>query len=123
MAKIIIVEDEAIVAMATKMMLTKLSHEVVSTVSSAEQAIIEISKQDVDLILMDIKLKGVLDGIQAAEEIRITNDTAILFVTGNSDAKTKQRVSGISNSSILQKPVMIEDLRNSIQKNFSLNHE
>ncbi|MCE3278439.1 MAG: response regulator receiver protein [Bacteroidetes bacterium] len=123
MAKIIIVEDEAIVAMATKMMLTKLSHEVIASVSSAEQAIIEISKQKYDLILMDIKLKGILDGIQAAEEIRKTDDTAILFVTGNSDAKTKQRISSITNSSILQKPVMIEDLRNAIQKNFLLNHE
>jgi CheY-like chemotaxis protein len=123
MAKIIIVEDEAIVAMATKMMLTKLSHEVIACVSSAEQAIIEVNNQKYDLILMDIKLKGIMDGIQAAEEIRKTYDTSILFVTGNSDAKTKQRISSITNSSILQKPVMIEDLRNAIQKNFLLNHE
>ena len=59
---------------------------------------------------MDIKLKGDMDGIHAAEEIRKNNDTPILFVTGNSDAKTRQRISKITNASLLLKPVMIEDL-------------
>lgn len=114
MAKIIIVEDEAIVAMATKMMLTKLSHEVVSVISVAETAIDEVNNKEVDLILMDIKLKGTMDGILAAIEIRKNKNTPILFVTGNSDLKTKQRIENISNSSILHKPVMMEDLKRSM---------
>lgn len=116
MAKIIIVEDEAIVAMATKMMLTQLSHQIVASVSTAEQAIIESEQQNADLILMDIKLKGQLDGIQASEEIRKHKNTPILFVTGNSDAKTKMRISNISNADMLQKPVMIEDLKHLLNK-------
>jgi two-component system, response regulator PdtaR len=116
MAKIIVVEDEAIVAMATKMMLVNLSHEIITTVSLAEQAIKEASLAEVDLILMDIKLKGDLDGIHAAEEIRKNKNTPILFVTGNSDAKTKLRISKISNSSLLLKPVMMEDLKFSVNK-------
>jgi CheY-like chemotaxis protein len=114
MAKIIVVEDEAIVAMATKMMLTNLSHEIVTVVSMAEQAIQQIGIVEVDLILMDIKLKGEMDGIHAAEEIRKTSNTPILFVTGNSDIKTKQRIEKILNASILQKPVMMEDLKHSL---------
>lgn len=120
MAKIIVVEDEAIVAMATKMMLRNLSHEIITVVAVAEQAISEIIKNDVDLILMDIKLKGELDGIQAAEEIRKIKNTPILFVTGNSDAKTKLRIGNISNASILQKPVMMEDLNNSLNQLLNL---
>jgi len=114
MARIIVVEDEAIVAMATKMMLSNLSHEIIVVVSTAEQAIEEVGKHDVDLVLMDIKLKGEMDGIQAAEEIRRSKNVPILFVTGNSDAKTKLRIGKTSNASMLQKPVMIEDLKHSL---------
>ena len=116
MAKIIIVEDEAIVAMANKMMLMSLRHEIVVSTSSGEQAVRESSKEEVDLILMDIKLKGTMDGIQAAEEIRRGRNTPILFITGNSDARTKQRISNISNASVLQKPIMVEDLKTAINK-------
>ncbi|MDF2435842.1 MAG: putative sensory transduction regulatory protein [Bacteroidota bacterium] len=115
MAKIIVVEDEAIVAMATKMMLATLSHEIISVVSMAEQALDAVNNGEADLILMDIKLKGEMDGIHAAEEIRKSKNTPILFVTGNSDAKTKLRIDKISNSSILQKPVMVEDLSHSLK--------
>lgn len=120
MAKIIVVEDEAIVAMATKMMLRNLSHEIITVIAIAEQAIKEIIENDVDLILMDIKLKGEIDGIQAAEEIRKIKNIPILFVTGNSDAKTKLRISNISNVSILQKPVMLEELNNSLNQLLNL---
>lgn len=116
MAKIIVVEDEAIVAMATKMMLQNLSHEIITVVAIAEQAIKEIIDNDVDLVLMDIKLKSDMDGIHAAEEIRKSKNTPILFITGNSDTKTKLRIGEIPNASILQKPVMLEDLNNSLNQ-------
>lgn len=116
MAKILIVEDEAIVAMATRMMLGNLTHEIVASYSTAEQMLEEVGKKEVDLILMDIKLKGTLDGIQAAEKIRETQNTPILFITGNSDNKTKQRIQQIGNSFMLQKPVMLEDLRFALHK-------
>jgi len=116
MAKIIIVEDEAIVAMATKMMLIKLSHEIISITSLAEEAITKVFENHVDLILMDIKLKGPMDGIQAALEIRKDKDTPIIFVTGNSDLKTKNRIAEVENSGILHKPIMLEDLRTALKK-------
>jgi two-component system, response regulator PdtaR len=116
MARIIVVEDEAIVAMATKMMLRNLSHETIVIVSEAEQAIQESNRNEADLILMDIKLKGDLDGIQAAEEIRKIRNIPILFITGNSDTKTTLRIEKISNSLILHKPVMQEDLHHSLNK-------
>lgn len=116
MAKILIVEDEAIVAMATKMMLSNLGHEIVASFSSAEQMITAVDQKEADLILMDIKLKGLLDGIQAAENIRLNKNIPILFITGNSDNKTKQRINEISNSFMLQKPVMIDDLRYGLKK-------
>jgi CheY-like chemotaxis protein len=58
MAKIIVAEDEAIVALATKMMLKNLSHEIIIIVSGAEDAVREVDLKEVDLVVMDIKLKG-----------------------------------------------------------------
>lgn len=116
MAKIIVVEDEAIVAMATKMMLRQLSHDIVSLISSGIDAVEEVKQRDVDLVIMDIKLKGEMDGVQAAEEIRKTKDVPIIFITGNSDIKTKERISTIKNSMMLLKPVLQEDLRASLKK-------
>jgi CheY-like chemotaxis protein len=116
MAKIIVVEDEAIVAMATKMMLTNLSHEIISVVAIAELAILAVNSTEVDLILMDIKLKGDMDGIFAAEEIRKNKNTPIIFVTGNSDSKTQLRIEQIPNASILLKPIMMDDLNHSINQ-------
>jgi DNA-binding response OmpR family regulator len=97
-------------------MLTNLDHVIVTIVSLAEHAVIETNANDVDLILMDIKLKGEMDGIHAAEEIRKNKNTPILFITGNSDVKTRLRIEKISNASILHKPVMPEDLNNSLNK-------
>jgi CheY-like chemotaxis protein len=116
MAKIIIVEDEAIVAMSTRMMLRELSHEIISLISGGIQAVEEVNQRDVDLVLMDIKLKGEMDGIEAAEKIRKNKNVPIIFITGNSESKTKQRINKIPNSQLLLKPVLIEDLRNSIKK-------
>jgi two-component system, response regulator PdtaR len=116
MAKIIVAEDEAIVALATKMMLKNLSHEIIKIVSGAEDAVKEVGIKEVDLVVMDIKLKGLMNGIQAAEEIRKNKNTPILFITGNSDQKTKDLIAKITNSSVLQKPIMIEDLKISLNK-------
>jgi CheY-like chemotaxis protein len=116
MAKILIVEDEAIVALATKLMLSEMSHHTFSIVSSAEQAILNSANEVVDLILMDIKLKGETDGIIAAHEIRKNKEIPILFVTGNSDQRTRRRVEQVSNSFILFKPVMMDDLKASVDK-------
>jgi two-component system, response regulator PdtaR len=116
MAKIIVAEDEAIVAMATRMMLKNLEHEIIITVSDADQVVQEVLERDVDLVLMDIKLKGGIDGIQAAEEIRKRKDVPIVFITGNSDAKTKHRISQITNCTMLLKPVLVDDLRVSLKK-------
>lgn len=110
MANILVVEDEAIVALATKFTLTNMGHTTQAVVSKGEQALEGISKQPVDLILMDIKLKGALDGIETAVKIRKTTNIPILFLTGNSDQITKELTKHITNCSILAKPSTSEDM-------------
>lgn len=114
MATVLIVEDEAIVALATKMMLNNLSHTPVAIVSSGTAAFNAIKEYPVDLIILDIKLKGDLTGVEVARKIRESLSTPILFITGNSDLKTHEETESLGKTSFLRKPILIEDLQNSI---------
>ncbi len=115
MANILIVEDEAIVALATKMMLNNLSHSPVAVVSSGSAALSSLDEHLVDLVILDIKLKGDLTGLEVARKIRETRSIPILFITGNSDLKTKDETVSFGNSAILRKPILVEELQDSIE--------
>lgn len=116
MANILIVEDEAIVALESKMNLSSLGHNVTAITSSAENAILAFHKNIPDLILLDIKLRGTMDGIEAMHEIRKHSAVPVIFITGNSDAKTLQRINEISNALYLQKPMLVDELTNAVNK-------
>ena len=89
--RILIVEDENIVAMDLGKRLKRLGYEVPATASSGEQAIQSAGEHRPDLVLMDIVLKGEMDGIQAAEEIHARYDIPVVFLTAYADDKTLQR--------------------------------
>lgn len=88
---ILIVEDEQIVALELEHRLTRMGHSVVGIVTSGEEAIEESRRLRPDLIVMDIKLQGELDGIAAATAIRKELDTAIVYLTAYADETTLQR--------------------------------
>ena len=69
-ARIMVVEDEGITAKDIETRLTRLGYEVSAIAHSASEAIAKAAKSRPDLVLMDIKLKGVVDGVQAAEQLR-----------------------------------------------------
>lgn len=116
MANILIVEDEAIVALATKMMLNNLAHSPLAVVSSGQAALNALQEHSIDLVILDIKLKGEITGIEVARKIRETKSTPILFITGNSDLKTKDETASFGNSAILRKPILVEELQDSINE-------
>lgn len=88
---ILLVEDEQIVALELKDRLTRMGHSVVGIVTSGQEAIEESRRLRPDLIVMDIKLQGELDGIDAAAAIRKELDTAIVYLTAYADETTLQR--------------------------------
>jgi len=90
-ASILIAEDERIVASDLRNGLERLGYSVVGLVSSGEDAIVAAREKHPDLILMDITLKGAIDGIKAAEEILKTQEMPIVFLTAHSDEITLQR--------------------------------
>jgi len=89
--KILVVEDEIITAEHIKLALKNQGYQVVSLVISGEEAINKVEDTGVDLVLMDINLKGEMDGVEAAEEIWDSHSIPLIFLTAYSDEKTLQR--------------------------------
>src|SRR5437773_174213 len=89
--EILVVEDEAIVAADLAARLRRLSYKVPAVVSTGEEALELVSKMNPSLVLMDIKLAGEVDGIEAAGRIQTELATPVIFVSAHSDEATLSR--------------------------------
>jgi CheY-like chemotaxis protein len=114
-AKIMIVEDEVIIAMDLAEDLETLGYKVVEVVSSGEKAIEKVSEIQPDLILMDIMLKGDIDGITAAGEIAKKFDIPIVYLTAHTDKNTMLRAKSIKHCGYIIKPFDRQNLQNTIE--------
>ena len=110
-ARILIVEDEAIIAMAIENQLQGLGYEVTSTVDTGEKAIEKVEEDQPDLVLMDINIKGDMDGIETAADIRTKFNTPIVFSTAYHDEKRLDRVKLTMPYGYILKPVQEKELR------------
>ncbi len=90
-AKILVVEDEGIVALDISNHLEGMGYVVLGTAATGEDAIRKAEQLKPDLVLMDIKLRGKMDGIQAADMIRVHSKIPIIFLTAYADKPTLQR--------------------------------
>ena len=89
--KVLIVEDEALLALSYKLSLEKKNIQVTGIVATGEDAVRESERERPDVVLMDIKLGGSIDGIEAARILSVTQGVPCLFITGNADETTKNR--------------------------------
>ncbi len=110
--KILIVEDEYITALDLKIQLMLLGISDLEIVPSGELAIERASRKTFDLILMDIKLNGQIDGIEAAEKIRKLYSVPFVFISGNSDLLESNRLQKMNAEAILSKPITEVNLKN-----------
>ena len=113
--KIMIVEDEAITAADIKSTLKSMGFEVVSTVFEGKEAIQKAKELKPDLILMDIFLRGELDGIEAARKIMTFSDIPIIYLTALSDKKTLKRAKLTKPYGFLTKPFSQDVIVNTIE--------
>lgn len=113
--RIMVVEDEAIINRELRVMLQNLGYEVCAWSLSGEEAIEKAQESVPDLILMDIKLAGEKDGIEAAQNIRTKIDVPIVYLTAQSDEKTIQRAKLTNPAGYLLKPATEHDLRVTIE--------
>lgn len=102
--RILVVEDETIVAMDIVATLRRLGYEVAGMVGTGAAAIESARSLKPDLILMDIRLKGPIDGIEAATAIHQEQQTPIIFLTAHADADTVERSKGAAPHGYLVKP-------------------
>ncbi|MFT3869401.1 MAG: ATP-binding protein [Nibricoccus sp.] len=113
--KILITEDEYIVALDLKLRLNRLGFEVAGIAASGDDAILQNQTARPDLILMDIQLYGDMDGIEAARQIRSASDVPIIFLTANTDHASMERATSTYAFSYLLKPFKESELKFSIQ--------
>lgn len=113
--KILVVEDEAIVAEDIKDSLEEMGYAVTDIVDCGTAAIEKAATTQPDLVLMDIRLKGNLDGIQTAEQIWNHFNIPIVYLTANSDIATLQRVKTSGSFGYINKPFRERELNSAIE--------
>jgi|GEM_PF-5698504 len=114
-ARIMIVEDEAVAAIHLEQQLTRLGYRIFSTADTGPKALAGLKEDQPDLILMDIKLKGPLDGIQLATRIQQDHDIPIIFLTAYADQEILDRAKPVLPFGYLVKPFEIRELNGSIE--------
>jgi len=113
--KILVVEDEAIVAESIRIKLKKMGYSVVSTASSADEAIKKTGEYLPDLVLMDIVLQGEKDGIEAARQIHTNFNIPIVYLTAYSDDKILLRAKITEPFGYIIKPFKERELQVAIE--------
>jgi len=108
--QILIVEDESIIAMSLKDSLESIGYEVPAIAASGERAIEKATEIRPDLVLMDIRLKRGMDGIQAAEQIWHQLQIPVIYVTGHSDQSTLERAKATAPFGYILKPIREREL-------------
>ena len=113
--KILVVEDEGILQLDLMARLTDLGYTVVAVASSGEMTIREASRTNPDLVLMDIRIKGPMDGIETASILRGQSDIPIIFITTLNDPNTAARVRDFAPAGCLTKPFRNGEIEQVVQ--------
>lgn len=113
--RIMIVEDELIVAQNLEIQLAKLGYVIVGIAASGEEAILLAEKTQPELILMDIKIAGSIDGVETAERILNRMDIPIIYLTAFADTKTLQRAKITHPFGYILKPFELRNLHSTIE--------
>ena len=114
-ARILIVEDEQIVAADLERTLRRLGYQVVGLAASGQSAVEHAQQTQPDLVLMDIKLRGALDGVAAAAQIQATAQVPIIYLTAYADETTLQRAKITEPFGYILKPFEERQLHSSIE--------
>jgi len=118
-AKMLVIEDDSIMGMEMKEVLEGFGYEVSDIVSSGEAALKAVKLHRPDLVLMDIRLKGDMSGIEAAHKMRTFTSAPITFLTGYRSDGTSKEVRSIPRTYLLTKPIDFDKLSSTLQEALS----
>ena len=114
--RILIVEDELLVALDAEATLQDAGHEVVGIAASAPQALALMESSEPDVVLLDIYLNGPQDGIEVAQQVRARSTAKIVFLTANADLLQMPRVRELGTFEVVSKPFEAEELLLAVQR-------
>ena len=114
-ARIMVVEDEAVISMEIQDRLTKMGHSICGTAASGEEAVSVATAKRPDLILMDVQLRGEVDGVQTAKQIRDLIEIPIIYLTAFADDRTVERAKLTQPFGYLIKPFSEKELYAAIE--------
>ena len=112
--QILVVEDEALIAMDLQRQLQRLGYDVPAIAHSGEQALQRARSSVFDLVLMDIHLPGELDGVRTAEILWNEFQTPVVYTTAHSDPETLKRAELSGSLAYLLKPISSDTLRTTV---------
>jgi CheY-like chemotaxis protein len=115
-ACILIVDDERIVALDLARRLSQLGYTIAGLATSGSDVITQALTYHPDLVLMDLRLPGAVDGLEAAQFLRTHLNLPVLVVSGATDATTLVRAHQVSPTGVLAKPVEDHDLQSALHK-------
>ena len=110
-ARILIVEDEWIIAAALQLRVSRMGHTVVATASSGREALEKAATLRPDVVLMDVKLRGAMDGVEAGTSVQSRLGIPVVYLTAYSEADILARLQGSRPGGVLRKPFTIDTLQ------------
>lgn len=114
-AKILVVEDEMIIAANISLELTNLGYEVTGIIPRGEEALIHIQENPPDIVLMDIQLKGKMDGIETTLQMQEKFNIPVIYLTANADDNHFNRAISTHPYAFISKPYKRSDLQRAIE--------
>ncbi len=117
--KILIVEDEMLIAANISLQLTNFGYEITGLLPRGEQVLAHIKETAPDIILLDIQLKGELDGIAVGQLIQANQPTPIIYLTSNTDDATFERAKTTNPYAFIAKPFNNRDLKRTLALAFN----
>lgn len=117
--KFLIVEDEMIIGANISLQLTNLGYEVIGIIPRGEEVILFLEGNQPDVILMDINLKGELDGVETAKRIQHEHNIPIIYITANADEVNFNRAKDTKPQAFISKPFKKLDLQRAVELTLS----
>ena len=116
MARILIVDDDKSTAKLLHMIITRQGHTVIGMTTSGEEAVEDALSMQPDLIIMNIQLRGKIDGITTYEKIKQMKAIPVIFLSGYADESTISRAMGHNPCGYITKPFLIQELLVNVEK-------
>lgn len=117
--KILVVEDEMIIGAKISMQLSALGYEVTAILPRGEEAVLHAQENKPDIVLLDINLKGKIDGIETATQLQQGGPMPIIYLTANADEATFNRAKPTKPYAFISKPFKQLDLQRAIELTIS----